>query len=254
MILELTWEYITIGGILFLTWYDNLWLKKLSKVAQRKSFDLFWFIMLQYTNYQDKKNDMIKDGYHVDDVNLYIHEKEFIKVFEVLSKFRKKIVEGKIRLENTLDIYEFLEMCTSSEIANFKKINKDNYHLLEVDYTFDFKKYKIFYDTNTNTTIRFPVYSEKEVRERDIFEGGITSAQILINKTDIQGIDVTEKMQKFAGPMQNFYDDRDYQVKKEWFWDESYPPMDNAYIQIIDFKGNEHFFGPEDEYLTFIEK
>lgn len=251
MILELTWEYATIGSLLLLTWYDNLWLKKFSKFAKRKSFDLFWVAMTQYTHYKDLKNEMIKDGYHVDDVNLYVHEKEFIKVFEVLSKFRKKIVEGEIKLDKELDIYEFLEMCASSDITNLKTIDRDNYHLLEVVYTFDFKKYVIYYDTKTNTSVRFPVYAEQDVRERDIFEGGVTSAQIVLHPDDIQGIDVTEKMLKFAGPMENFYDDKNYMVKKEWFWQEDYPSIETAYVKVIDSSGNEHIFEPSDEYFTY---
>jgi len=164
-----------------------------------------------------------------------------------------------LKNDQKLNIWEFIEHCSDPD-TNFNKVNKSNFHLLEVNYTFDLKKYKVFYDTDTNTSIQFPIYSEKGIRERDVSKGGINAAFLThyekLETEDVEMKDVTEALRKFSGPMQNFYRDTDYTVRKDWFLDEyigvgkAFRSTDTCYIHVIDFKGKTHTIGTNDETLS----
>lgn len=242
--------YVPVGAVLMLWYYDNLLLIKLQKWLGRKLRNGVWEGMKLYT-LLTKKNEMKKDGYHVDSVYLYIREpeKSIIRQYDMLRIFRDQIREEKLSKNNEMDIYDFIELCCDPN-SNFKKVNRDQNYVLEVNYTFDYHQYKIFFDTNNNKTVRFPVYNESEIRNRDIMNAGITYAYVTNNKDDDDGIDITDQVKKFAGPMENFYDDCEYVVQKKWLVEQSVVPP-NGYIKILDFKGDEHIFGPDDEILTF---
>lgn len=246
-----SWEYIALFGTLFLTWYDNLWLKKFLKFAEKNGKWATWELMKLQTRLKSD-NEMVKDGYHVDAVFLYVHENEFIKQFDMLRVFREKLVEPNekptIRIDSNVDIFEFVEMCCDPE-SNFKEADKDLFYLLEVNYTFDKKKYRIYYDSKRNTKIRFPIYSDNAIRDRSIFDGGVNSALVTENEEDETGSDVTKELKKLAGPMQNFYDDTQYVMLKEWFMGDRFPSSN--LIQIIDFRGDFHLIKSGDEFLSF---
>ena len=195
---------------------------------------------------------MVKDGYHVDAVYLYVHEKEIIKQYDMLRVFREKLVEPRenptIRIDSNVDFFDFVKMCYDPD-SNFNEVDENLFYLLEVNYTFDMKKYRVYYDSKKNRRIRFPVYSDKAIRERDVFEGGVNSALVTEDENEENGMDVTKELKKLAGPMQNFYDDTEYAVLKEWFMGDHYPK--NSYIQIIDFRGDFHVIKPEDLFLSF---
>ena len=245
------WEYLSIAGMLFLTWYDNLWLLKFEQYTKKKGASLFWLLMKWYS--RRDKNEMIKDGYHVDSVYLYVHEPEFIKQYDMLRIFRDLIRDEIITQSKELDVWEFVEACCDPD-TNFDKANKDYYHVLEVNYTFDLKKYKMIYDTRSNTKVRFPIYTESNIRERDVSKAGVNSAFLTHYEkpeTDDPNFkDVTNDLKKIAGPMQNFYSDTKYLIKKEWFLDsylglgKAFDSVENCYIHIIDFKGNCHVIKP----------
>lgn len=246
------WEYVTIFGLIFMTWYDNLWMMKFEKSLTKNAKWLVWELMKLHTKIKSDPTTMIKDGYHIDAVYLYVHEKEFIKQYDMLRVFREKVVQPAekpmIRINGDLDMFEFVKLCRDPE-TNFNKVDESLYYLLEVNYTFDHKKYRAYYDSKTNRKIRFPIYSEKAIRDRDIFCGGVNSAQIAESEDDEDGINVTKELKRLAGPMQNFYDDTEYVVKKDWFMGDRYKKTD--YIQIIDFKGDFHVIKPDDKYLSF---
>lgn len=251
------WEYASILGILFMTWYDNLWLMKFERFARKKLSYLVWGAVKWYA--RKNKNEMIKDGYHVDAVYLYVHEPEYIKQYDMLRIFRDMIRDEILRDGQKLDIWEFVEECSDPD-TNFNKVNKDFPHILEVNYTFDLKKYKIFFDTENNTSIQFPIYSELNIRERDVSKGGINAAFLTHYENpdtdDPTSTDVTESLRKFSGPLQNFYQDTDYVVRKEWFLDDyigvgkAFDSLNNCYIHIIDFKGNTHVIGADQDILS----
>lgn len=251
------WEYLSIAGLLFLTWYDNLWLMKFQQYSKRKAMTLGWMAIKWYSK-QDK-NEMIKDGYHVDSVYLYVHEHEFIKQYDMLRIFRDLIRDEIIKQNRDLNIWDFVEACCDPD-SNFDKVNKNYYHVLEVNYTFDLKKYKMIYDTTTNSDIRFPIYTEKEIRDRDVSKAGVNLAYLTHfekpETIDPGSKDVTNDLKKIAGPLQNFYKDTKYFIKKDWFLDpylglgKLFDSNENCFIHIIDFKGNSHVIKPEQEIIT----
>lgn len=250
------WEYVTIFGLVFLTWCDNLWLKKVQKYTIKNGFWLYWELAKLHTKMQKSNSglttEMIKDGYHIDSVYLYVHETEFIKQYDMLRVFREKVVQPEekplIRIDGDLNIFDFVKMCCDPD-TNFNHVDESLFYLLEVNYTFDHKKYRAHYDSKNNTKIRFPIYSDASIRDRDIFTAGVNSAQIAENEDDENGTDVTKDLKRFAGPMQNFYDDTEYIIKKEWFMGDRFPK--NSFIQLIDFKGDFHVIPPEAELLSF---
>ena len=254
------WEYAAITSLLFMTWYDNLWLMKFERYAKKKGLVLFWTFMKWYSK-KGKKNEMIKDGYHVDSVYLYVHEPEFIKQYDMLRVFRDLIRDEIIKCDQELNTWEFVEACCDPD-TNFDKVNKYYYHLLEVNYTFDLKKFKIFYDTRNNTKIHFPVYKEKEIRDRDVSKAGINCAFLTHferpEKDDPNSKDVTSDLRKIAGPMQNFYVNTNYVVRKEWFLDvylglgKAFDNINDCYIHIIDFRGTPHVIKPDQEVLAVV--
>ena len=251
------WEYVSIASLIFLTWYDNLWLMKFQQYAKRKGMALAWLIIKWYS--KKEKNEMIKDGYHVDSVYLYVHEHEFIKQYDMLRVFRDLIRDEVLQQSRDLDIWDFIEACCDPD-TNFDKVNKDFYHILEVNYTFDLKKYKMIYDTKENVNIRFPIYTEKEIRDRDVSKAGINSAFLShfdnAETNDPNFKDVTNDLKKIAGPLQNFYSDTQYVMKKDWFLDvylglgKAFDSIDECYIHIVDFKGNCHVIPPDQKVLS----
>ena len=247
------WEYFTIFGLVFMTWYDNLWLKKFENFAWKNCSWLIWEVMKMRTRVKHRKSEMIKDGYHVDSVYLYVHDKDVIKQFDMLRVFREKTVNPSdaptISNHSELNIMDFIEMCCDPD-TNFNHVNPENFYLLEVNYTFDFKKYTIFYDSETNTKIRWPIYDETAIRDRPIFQGGVSSAMMTDQEDSDNGKNATNEIRKIAGPMQNFYDDTEYVIKREWIFDDYRYPK-NSWLHIVDFKGEIHTMGPECEFLSF---
>jgi hypothetical protein len=251
------WEYISIASLIFMTWYDNLWLMKFEQYAKRKGISLGWMFMKWYA--RREKNEMIKDGYHVDSAYLYVHEPEFIKQYDMLRIFRDLIRDEIIKQDRDLNIWDFVEACCDPD-TNFDKVNKDFYHILEVNYTFDHKKYKMIYDTSINLDIRFPIYTEKEIRDRDVSKAGVNLAYLThfdkAETNDPNAKDVTNDLKKVAGPMQNFYKDTDYVMKKEWFLDpylgsgKLFDSNEECYMHIIDFKGNCHVIHPNQQIIS----
>jgi hypothetical protein len=246
------WEYLTTFGVVFMTWYDNLWLKKFEKYAWKNGTWLVWELMKLQTKLKTSKPEMIKDGYHINAVYLYVYGKDIIKQFDMLRVFRENVIQPEvnpvIRLDSELNFMDFVNMCSDPD-TNFNQVNENSFYLLEVNYTFDRKDYRVYYDSKVNSKIRFPIYSDKAIRERDLFVGGVDSSQITENETDYNGIDVTKEMKRLAGPMQNFYDDTEFVVKKRWFMNDRFPKQSN--IQLIDFKGELHIIKPDDQYLSF---
>lgn len=251
------WEYATIAGLVFITWYDNLWLKKFEKFVLKNGFWVYWQMARLQTkwHYADIRAEMIKDGYHIDAVYLYVHGTDFIKQYDMLRVFREKVVQPEekplIRIDSAVDVMDFVKSCCDPD-TNFNCVDPTLTHVLEVNYTFDHKKYRVYYDNRHNTKIRFPIYSDQAIRDRDILAGGVNAGLISEseNESDAEnGIDVTKELKRLAGPMQNFYDDTEYIVKKDLFMGERYPK--NSFIHLIDGKGDSYVIRPEESLLSF---
>lgn len=198
-----------------------------------------------YTEMKNK-NDMIKDGYHVDSV--FIHEYQsssYVRKLDVLRRFREEIVNETFSNKKSISVWDFLESCTE-EGSNFSSINRNVYHEIEVNYTMDKKKYTIIYSTKENDFIKFPVYSEEEIRNKDI-SNGIISATRVFKEEDEEGLDITEDINRFAGPLENFYKGTGYVVKRKWL---SYMNIEpNAIIKIMDMNANTYIFSQSNDTL-----
>jgi len=243
-------SYAALAVVLFLWIYDRNLLVRLQRRIYREFKAMIWTILKMYTEMKNK-NDQIKDGYHVDSV--FLHEfqsSSFVRKLDVLRRFREEIVNETFTQSKSVNIWDFIEMCTE-EGSNFGKVDRNLYHELEVNYTMDRKQYKIIFSTQNNSNVRFPIYTEKEVRQRKEAQG-IISAIVVQNEEDDEGIDVTDSLLKFAGPMENFYSDTEYIVKRCWL---SQVNIDtNAIIKVLDMDAEEHIFSPLKEIITFKNK
>lgn len=237
--------------IVILLWrLDNLLLLRLERWIKRKTISLAWYIVKVYT-LMTQKNEMKKDGYHVDSVFLYTQDpgESYMKQYDTLRIFRDLIREEQLSIGKSKNIYDFIERCCDPN-SNLKQVDREKRYELEVNYTFDYNEYRIVFDTVHNPTIRFPIYSETDIRNRDIMDGGINLAFIAKDPSDDTGYDITPQMKRLSGPLENFYDNTEYKVCKSWLYKHSVLP-ENGVVKVLDFKGDEYVFGANDEFLTF---
>lgn len=227
MIRILMWGWI-VSGLCFVGWYYKPYL------ARRFVVRLGWIVLDWYTTwkeYVEKYNrnhhDISQtDGYHVDYVHLYENGKRY----DVTSLFREGILKKEY---HDYSIAHFLTEC-DHRFNNFT-YSKINDYVLEVRYTFDFNKYRVYFDTELNPSITFPLYTEESIRQDDREE--FLSA--IIEERD-NAHDVTKVINRLSGPRYNFYKDCGMKIKSDWlmgnFW--KYP------IHVIDCEGNDYELKP----------
>lgn len=208
--------YLALCLVLAAWTYDNLLLIKLQHYIRRQGWSLLWMLMKTYTKFKTNKNEMIKDGYHIDFVYLYEKPKSGKTVkYDVTSVFRKEILEDKFN--NGCELSTFVNSCCKSG-SNLKPYDEDLYYRLEIRYTFDLDKYKVFFDTENNEKIIFPLYTEREIRTQRINNfnsDSIVSANLQRDEHD-GGIDVIKELKEIAGPLETFYKDKGLVTKVEW--------------------------------------
>lgn len=241
---EMSWFIISLL-IVGLWKYDRCLLDKLQRYAFGTTKWLGWSLFRFYAHYKDK-NEMIKDGYHVDSVFLFEHHSPtYSRKIDVLRVFRSEIVNETFTNKKSINMSKFLELC-SDPASNFQYDVQYQYEL-EVNYTLDRRQYKIVYATDENENIRFPVYSESEIAKANV-DNSIISASILRQDSDNQGIDIGDVILKYAGPMGNFYGDSEFVVKRSWL---TFSGIDEkAMIKIMDIEGTEYVFKENDTYLV----
>jgi hypothetical protein len=241
---EMSWFAVTC--IIVALWkYDRCLLDKLQRWMWSKTSSISWSLFKLWAQYKNK-NEMIKDGYHVDSVFLYEHHSPtFARKLDVLRIFRSEIVKETFTNKKHIDIEEFLSLCSDPE-TNFQYDSKLSYDL-EVNYTLDRKQYKIVYSTDCNRNIRFPIYSESEVDNLDS-DNSIISASIVRHSGDLNGIEIDDVILKYAGPLGDFYDGTEFVVKKSWLQFSGIE--NNSKISIMDIGGDSYIFDDDDEYLT----
>ena len=243
-------SWFAVTCIVLTLWkYDRFLLDKLQRWMWTKAHNAGWALLKTYAYYKDK-NEMIKDGYHVDSVFLYEHQSStYYRKIDVLRIFRRAIVEEKFTYKKDIDIKTFLELCSDPE-SNFQ-YNPEYTYQLEVDYTFDKQQYKIIYSTDENNRIRFPIYSETCISKANT-SNSIISANLMKDDSEIDGEDISDIISKYAGPLANLYADTDYVVKRDWV--NLFSNIDpNCNIVIMDLYGNDFVFNHTDTYLS-IEK
>ncbi len=245
-----TMSWFVVSVIILGLWkYDRCLLDKLQRYLWSTTKSMGWSVFKVYAEYKDR-NEMIKDGYHVDSVFLFEKQSpSFSRKLDVLRVFRSLIVDEAFSNKKSLSVKEFLELCSDPE-TNFQYNSGFEYEL-EVNYTFDRRQYKIVYDTDVNLDIRFPVYSESEIVKSGV-DNSIISASIVRRESDPNGIDIGDVILKYAGPLGNFYDDSEYVVKRKWL---TFSGIDNkSKIKIMDIDGNEYVFKEDEDYLTLKKK
>lgn len=241
------YEYVAPFVILALWWYDPTLLLKIQRYAKRTAVNVALSAVDLYTDVKSHKllqnNEMVKDGYHVNFVFLDFIEEMKIRRIDVTSIFRAEILKGTFQNEGLM-LKDFIQFCRKPN--NNVYTSSDNCHL-EIDYTFDFKRYRIWFDTDVNDRVVFPLYKESELRKR-IFLPSILSAILTNDPESENGIDVTREINEAAGPLGNFYDDKGHKVKKQ----NALPDRGNdLYLCMIAPNGQSYTYGKDDIYLTF---
>jgi hypothetical protein len=207
-----------------------------------------WSALTLYSNWKHT-NDMIKDGYHVDFVYLYEPTDDGkINEIDLLAHFRHHINLKTFTHSKTIRLEDFIQLCCSPD-SNFTEFNPNKNYELVVKYTFDHKKYIVVFDNAAN--VRFPIYTESEIRQRNLKNTGVITAGLLtVNEEDDDGIDIYENLKILAGPMENFYGDTEYLVHRHFI---NYTGLKidvrNAFIKLLDFWGSEFIIKPRQEII-----
>ena len=234
--------------ILGLWKYDRFLLDKIQRYIFSTTKTVGWTLFKAWVEYKDK-NEMIKDGYHVDSVYLIEHNSStYARKLDVLRVFRCGIVDETFTNKKSIDIADFINLCSDPK-SNFQYDSDLDYEL-EVNYTFDRRKYKIIYSTKDNSKIRFPVYSESEISQSNS-GNSVISASIVRDDQDQEGIDISDMVLMYAGPLGNFYDDSEFIVKRDWLAFEGID--DQAKIKMMDLEFNEYLFTKESKYISLEE-
>lgn len=245
-------SWFVVASLIIGLWkYDKFLLDKLQNYALSTTKSVGWNLFKTWAEYKDR-NEMIKDGYHVDSVYLYEHNSPtYARKLDVLRVFRCAIVDEIFTHKKDISIGEFLELCSDPE-SNFQYDLKLDYDL-QVNYTFDRRQYKLIFSTSENSKIRFPVYTESEIVGASAANGNsVISGSIVRHESDQEGIDISDIMLEYAGPLGNFYDDSDIVVKRDWL---SFEGIDQkAKIKLMDIEFNEYVFGEKDKYISLKKK
>ncbi len=240
---NMSWFVVSLM-ILGLWKYDRCLLDKLERYLWTSTKSFGWSLFKLWAEYRDR-NEMIKDGYHVDSVFLYEHHSAtYSRKVDVLRIFRTAIVNETFTTKKSILMSEFLELCSDPE-SNFQ-VNPQLTYELEVNYTFDRKQYKIVYSTDENDKIRFPVYTEKEIAKSGN-NNSVISASIIRRDGDQAGIEIDDEFMKYAGPLGDFYGGTEFKVKRSWLGFSGIE--ENAKIKIMDMNGNEMVVKSADKYL-----
>lgn len=246
------WSELGTAAAIILLWAaDKHLLSKVGGLVERLLKKGTWTAASMYSGWRSKPNDMIKDGYHVDEVYLLESSMtgtgDFCEI-DVLRIFRQQIVKQSITNRKTVSLDDFITLCCAPH-SNFTERNGDARYELVVKYTFDHKQYMIVYDSADSATsaIRFPIYTEREIHGRDIKQTGVlTAAQLTANADDDDGIDIYQQLKMLAGPMENFYADTEYVVKRRHLNHAGLKiPVEGMYVQMLDLWGSPYVVGPE---------
>lgn len=234
---------------------DKHLLSKIWSLFTSCSRQAAWAGLTWYADYK-QNNDMSKDGYHVDFVYLYEPtESGAYNEIDLLAHFRQQINMKTFSNTRSIDVKDFIELCCAPN-SNFNNFDPSVQYELVVKYTFDYKQYIIVFDTTDNNRIRFPPYPEREIRQRSLKNTGVITCGMVTAAADADdGINVYEYLKKLAGPMENFYSDTEYTVKRHHL---NYAglkmDMDNTYIKMLDFWGTDFTITPQENVIRLEKK
>lgn len=248
---------LTNAFILLLWAADKHLLSKIWNMMWTAGKRAAWSGLTLYSNWRySYTNEMSKDGYHVDFVYLYDpidEQNNRSNEIDLLAHFRYHINQKTFTNNKPINLGQFIELCLSPD-SNFNEYEASKKYELVVRYTFDHKQYIIVFDTTTD--MRFPVYTETEIRERSMKNSdSIGSGYLTASEEDEDGINIYEHLKRLAGPMENFYAGTEYKVLRHHL---NYAGLkmdvDNGgYIKMTDFWGSEFCVKP-DQSVIKLEK
>lgn len=167
-----------------------------------------------------------------------------------------------------ISLKKFIGLCCEPD-SNFTDINSAATYDLVVSYTFDHKRYMIVYSDSgtsgpsgtggtggTEILIRFPVYNEVTIRNRDFkHHGSITAAMLTAEEDADDGIDIYPQLTQLAGPLGNFYADTEYSVQKNHLhYAGVRVAMSNMFINVLDIWGHEFIIKPEQNIIKLTKE
>lgn len=242
-----------IAATILLLWAaDKHLLSKIWTLFASGSRQMCWSALTIYSNWR-QTNEMSKDGYHVDFVYLYepIGTSGECNEIDLLAHFRDHIRQKTFSHIKSLPLSKFIELCCNPN-SNFNQFDPSKQYELVVRYTFDHKEFIIVYSMDDGeNNIRFPIYTESEIRSRSLKNTGVITAGLLTAKEDDEdGINIYDHLKKLAGPMENFYADTEYKVKKHHL-NFAGLKMDvaNTFIKMLDFWGTEFVVAPKQNII-----
>jgi hypothetical protein len=232
--------------VLFLWAVDKNLLSKIWALIAAGARRFAWNALTLYSTWKSP-NDMVKDGYHVDEVNLIeLSENGEWREIDVLRIFRNHIQHKTISKDSPVDLLDFIQQYCCDPKSNFQAINPKAQYSLVVSYTFDLRKYKIVYDKN----IRFPLYSERQIRNKDLqTTGALTAGMLTLSEEADDGIDIYQHLKEFAGPMENFYADTEFPVMRKHLLYTGLNVPDNFFIKMLDLSGTEFTVRPSQQQI-----
>lgn len=243
----------SVAVILLLWATDKHLLSKIWTMVASIARQTTWSAITLYSNW-NHTNDMIKDGYHVDFVYLYEPtESGQYREIDLLAHFRHHINKQTFSNTKPIKLSDFIKLCCSAE-SNFSSFDPSRQYDLVVHYTFDHKPYIITY--TMDELVRFPIYTESQIRQRSLKATGVITAGLLTaDENAEEGIDIYEHLKKLAGPMENFYSDSEYSVKRNYL---NYAGLkvnvDNCFIKMLDFWGSEFVLRPKQDIIKLEKK
>jgi hypothetical protein len=233
------------AAVVLLLWAaDKHLLSKIWTLLGSTTRQACWSALTLYSNWKHT-NEMSKDGYHVDFVYLYEPTDDGkVNEIDLLAHFRHHINLKTFSHSKAIKLGDFIELCCSPD-SNFKAYDPTKKYELLVRYTFDHKKYIVVFDSLSN--VRFPIYTESQIRQRNLKNTGvITSGLLTANEDDEDGIDIYDNLKVLAGPMENFYGDTEHKVQRHYL---NYTGLridvENMYIKLLDFWGTEFVIKPK---------
>ncbi len=241
------------ASILLLWAADKHLLSKIWAMVSSASRQTCWSALTVYSNWR-QTNEMSKDGYHVDFVYLYEPVADSLQCNEIdlLAHFRYHINQKTFTNTKTISMSKFIELCCNPN-SNFNSYDPAKHYELVVRYTFDHKEYIVVFDSKAEgeNNIRFPIYTESEIRGRSLKNTGVITCGLLTAKEDDDdGINIYEYLKKLAGPMENFYADTEYKVKRHHLNFAGLKlDVDNAFIKMLDFWGTEFVVKPKQNII-----
>lgn len=227
---------LTLSLCILLLWKaDKYLLDRIQLYLWNTSKWLLWLIFYKWIQIKGR-NEMIKNGYHVDSVFLIERHETYSRKIDVLRVFRSEIIKETFTNEKSIEVSEFIALC-SDPSSNFQYDAQYEYDI-EVNYTYDQREYKIIYSTYENKHIRFPIYTESAIINTSATTGGLCSAYFTREKNQVLGernIDISDEMMKYAGPIGNFYVDTEYLIRREWLVSSELIDEDSTVVLLDDW-------------------